>query len=185
MKTTAEIRAWREAHPRERLDLQYADLRIADLRGADLRGANLQGANLRGADLGSANLQGANLQYADLRIADLRGADLGSANLQGANLRGAYLGSANLQGADLRSASVEFVPRCLSASSGSGYMMILADHGEEGLIVHCECRRFTVEQAREHWQLGKGHEERHQAEALGALDYLIGLARSRGWEVPE
>ncbi len=153
MRTTREITEWRKANHDSRLDLFGANLFGADLRGADLFGANLRDADLRDADL----------RDADLRDADLRGANLFGAKLSGAN--------------------VEHVSRCLEASSGSGYTMILADHGDEGLIVHCGCHRFTLEQAREHWREGKDHEEQHLRDVLAALDYLLGLAKSRGWTV--
>ena len=67
MRTTAEIQAWRDEHPGERLDLYGADLQGADLQGANLRSANLRSANLQGADLGGADLQGAYLRGANLQ----------------------------------------------------------------------------------------------------------------------
>src|SRR5262249_10328082 len=65
------IRAWREQHPDERLDLTKADFRRftllnVDLSGADLREAWLERADLAGVDLCKANLRGAHLHEARL-----------------------------------------------------------------------------------------------------------------------
>jgi Pentapeptide repeats (8 copies) len=88
----AAIRAWREQHPYESLDLCDADL-----RGVHLQGADLQGAKLQGASLFHAKLQHANLSHANLSHAILQGASLYEANLQGASLYEANLHSANLR----------------------------------------------------------------------------------------
>lgn len=54
MRTTAEIAAWREAHPGERLNLSGADLSYANLCIADFSYADLTDANLTGAELSRA-----------------------------------------------------------------------------------------------------------------------------------
>ena len=142
----------------------------ANLRGADLVWANLDAANLRAANLGAANLGGANL-----RGANLRAANLGGANLCWANLRGALCGSVLAEKCD----------RILTASSGSGYQMVFVRH-PDGISVHASCRDFeSIAKAREHWREGKGHDPKHLADCLSALDYLTALAKQRGWTLPE
>jgi hypothetical protein len=100
------VRAWRAAHPEERLDLSNAVLRVANLKGADLRDADCTGADLRGSDLREADLRGARLTgallngaYAD--DAKFEGADLSYAELQEASLRRAILRKASLHNAHL------------------------------------------------------------------------------------
>ena len=91
------IRQWREANPKERLDLSMMppveaglnvmDLIVADLSEADLQMMHFIGTDLRGADLRGADLKGADLSLADLRGANLSGADLGLAKLRKTHLR--------------------------------------------------------------------------------------------------
>ena len=162
-----------------------ADLGGANLHWADLGGANLGGANLHWANLGGADLGGANLHWADLRWANLGGAILRGANLDGADLRCANLRGANLGGARCSSVSAEKCDRILTASSGSGYQMVFVRH-PDGISVHAGCRDFeSIAKAREHWREGKGHDPKHLADCLSALDYLTALAKQRGWTLPE
>ena len=172
-----------------------ADLYRANLHGANLCGANLCGADLGGADLSGANLRWANLREANLREANLCGADLGGANLCEANLRGANLRWANLRWANLRGADLggarcssvlaEKCDRILTASSGSGYQMVFVRH-PDGISVHASCRNFeSIAKAREHWREGKGHDPKHLADCLSALDHLTALAKRRGRTLPE
>ena len=152
---------------------------------ANLRRADLGGANLDGADLGWANLCWANLDGADLGGANLRGASLRGANLRWANLCGANLCWANLCGALCGSVLAEKCDRILTASSGSGYQMVFVRH-PDGISVHASCRNFeSIAKAREHWREGKGHDPKHLADCLSALDYLTALAKQRGWTLPE
>ena len=214
-ETASDLRAAVVEAVGKKANLREANLREANLCGANLRGANLGGANLLGADLLGANLGGANLGGANLRGANLLGADLlganlgeanlGGANLLGANLRGAILGGANLLGANLRGANLggagldgadldgarcssvlaEKCDRILTASSGSGYQMAFVRH-PDGISVHAGCRDFeSITKAREHWREGKGHDPKHLADCLSALDYLTALAKQRGWTLPE
>lgn len=177
MRTTAEIAAWREANPEQRLDLRGANLRGADLsrdylRGANLHGADLRGTHLRGADLSGANLTGAYLIEANLVGADLSGAHLREANLRGANLRGAnlsgaylsgaYLVGADLSGADLREANLiganlrgadlykaTGIER-LNMIDPRGYVPV-AQHIDGQVIITSDCRRFAADDALVHW----------------------------------
>ena len=132
MRTTAEIAEWREANPSERLDLSRADLSMADLSVANLSGANLRGANLSRADLSRADLRGA-----DLRGADLRGADLSRANLRGADL---YVTKGITQ---------------LDMIDPRGYTPIAQELDGKTIIIS-GCRRFTVNEALDHW--GEGYQ---------------------------
>jgi hypothetical protein len=80
-----------------------------------------------------ANLQGANLWFADLRGANLRDANLYNANLQGANLRGV----------------VGYV--CGGWDSrGHHFRGNLQDDGT--VRITAGCRKFSLEEAREHWK---------------------------------
>ncbi len=157
----------------------------ANLRGADLREANLREANLREANLRGASLREANLRWANLRGANLYEANLGGANLREANLCWANLRGANLCGALCGSVLAEKCDRILTASSGSGYQMVFVRH-PDGISVHASCRNFeSIAKAREHWREGKGHDPKHLADCLSALDYLTALAKRRGWTLPE
>ena len=152
----------------------YASETASDLRAAVVEAVGKK-ANLRGANLGGANLRGANLRGANLRGANLRGANLRGANLCWADLRGALCGSVLAEKCD----------RILTASSGSGYQMVFVRH-PDGISVHAGCRDFeSIAKAREHWREGKGHDPKHLADCLSALDYLTALAKQRGWTLPE
>ncbi len=166
-------------------DLRWADLGEANLCGANLRGANLRWANLRGANLGEANLYGANFRGANLCWANLREANLYRANLREANLCWADLGGADLGGARCSSVLAEKCDRIFTASSGSGYQMVFVRH-PDGISVHAGCRDFeSIAKASEHWREGKGHDPKHLADCLSALDHLTALAKRRGWTLPE
>ena len=117
--------------------------------------------------------------------ANLRWANLGGANLGGANLRGANLRGANLRGARCSSVLAEKCDRILTASSGSGYQMVFVRH-PDGISVHAGCHDFeSIAKAREHWREGKGHDPKHLADCLSALDHLTALTKRRGWTLPE
>ena len=167
----------------------YASETASGLRAALVEAVGKK-ANLRGADLVWANLDAANLRAANLRGASLREANLGWANLDGANLYEANLYEANLGWANLRGALcgsvlAEKCDRILTASSGSGYQMVFVRH-PDGISVHASCRNFeSIAKAREHWREGKGHDPKHLADCLSALDYLTALAKQRGWTLPE
>ena len=104
--------AWRQKHPKIKINLNNAPLEGIDLRKADLSDAefimtSLNGADLRDANLSRAILIGAHLHEANLRHADLSEADLSDAVLCRATLiqadfRDTNLKRANLCGADLR-----------------------------------------------------------------------------------
>ena len=100
------IAEWRQAHPKECLDLTKFRFGLAYLAGADLAGANLGMADFGFAMLMRANLSGANLRLANLSLADLSYADLGGADLQAANLSLARLSGADLSRAMLGSTSL-------------------------------------------------------------------------------
>ena len=169
----------------KKANLRGADLVWVNLDGADLGWANLRGASLREANLGWANLDGANLYEANLREANLGWANLRGASLRGANLDEANLCWANLRGALCGSVLAEKCDRILTASSGSGYQMVFVRH-PDGISVHASCRNFeSIAKAREHWREGKGHDPKHLADCLSALDYLTALAKQRGWTLPE
>ena len=169
-ETASDLRAAVVEAVGKKANLGWANLRWADLGEANLDGANLRGANLRGANLGWANLRGANLYGANLYEANLRGA-----NLRGANLDGALCGSVLAEKCD----------RIFTASSGSGYQMVFVRH-PDGISVHAGCRDFeSIAKARKHWREGKGHDPKHLADCLSALDYLTALAKQRGWTLPE
>jgi uncharacterized protein YjbI with pentapeptide repeats len=108
--------AWREKHPKIRVDLNGAHLdgahlngahlSVADLNGAHLDRAHLDGADLLGAHLSEAHLSGAHLRKANLIVAHLRGAHLSGADLRDARLSGANFSEADLSVADLSEANV-------------------------------------------------------------------------------
>ena len=167
----------------------YASETASDLRAAVVEAvgkkANLYEANLRGANLRGASLREANLDGANLYEANLDGANLGGANLGGANLRRANLCWADLGGARCGSVLAEKCDRIFTASSGSGYQMVFVRH-PDGISVHAGCRDFeSIAKARKHWREGKGHDPKHLADCLSALDYLTALAKRRGWTLPE
>ena len=105
-KGAKAIAEWRQAHPKECLDLTKFRFGLAYLAGADLAGANLGMADFGFAMLMRANLSGANLRLANLSLADLSYADLGGADLQAANLSLARLSGADLSRAILGSTSL-------------------------------------------------------------------------------
>ena len=83
--------AWRQEHPKIKIDLNGAlldgiDLRQADLSNAELIMACLNGADLRDTNLSRAILIGVHLHEANLRHADLSEADLSDAVLCKATL---------------------------------------------------------------------------------------------------
>ena len=179
-ETASDLRAALVEAVGKKANLGWANLDGANLYEANLRGANLRGASLRGASLGEANLG-----WANLREANLREANLCEANLCGANLCGADLGWADLGGARCSSVLAEKCDRIFTASSGSGYQMVFVRH-PDGISVHAGCRDFeSIAKAREHWREGKGHDPKHLADCLSALDYLTALAKQRGWTLPE
>lgn len=98
------IAEWREANPKERLDLRGANLRRADLVHADLSHADFTQANLEWADLRWSDLAGANFDMAKLVRADFFKTELARAILRRADLRMANFEDANLRGADLAGA---------------------------------------------------------------------------------
>ena len=122
--------------------------------------------------------------YASETASDLRAAVVEAVGKK-ANLRGADLLGANLRGALCSSVLAEKCDRILTASSGSGYQMVFVRH-PDGISVHASCRNFeSIAKAREHWREGKGHDPKHLADCLSALDYLTALAKQRGWTLPE
>ncbi len=152
----------------------YASETASDLRAAVVEAVGKK-ANLRGANLCWANLCWANLCWANLCWA----------NLREANLREANLGWADLGGARCSSVLAEKCDRILTASSGSGYQMVFVRH-PDGISVHASCRNFeSIAKASKHWREGKGHDPKHLADCLSALDYLTALAKQRGWTLPE
>jgi len=98
------VAAWRERHPRNRLDLSDAPLRRAelhheDLSNADFRNACLEWADLRWTDLMHTDFSHAKLVQADLHKSDLRNAGLRFADLTDTNLEDADLTDADVTGA--------------------------------------------------------------------------------------
>ena len=184
-ETASDLRAAVVEAVGKKANLRGANLGWANLDGANLYEANLDGANLYEANLGWANLDGANLYEANLDGANLYEANLDGANLGGANLCWANLCWADLGGALYGSVLAEKCDRILTASSGSGYQMVFVRH-PDGISVHASCRNFeSIAKAREHWREGKGHDPKHLADCLSALDYLTALAKQRGWTLPE
>lgn len=98
------LNKWREARPREQLDLRGASLKKIDLQGADLSVVNLSGS-----DLDEADLTGAELIESDLSSASLLGAILVDASIVHATLYRCNLSFADLEGADLEGADMEDV----------------------------------------------------------------------------
>jgi uncharacterized protein YjbI with pentapeptide repeats len=98
--------AWRQKHPKIKINFQGADLSGADLRQANLSKVDLSGADLSDADLRGADLSDATLIMAHLKKARLRDADLSRATLIGAHLKKACLRNADLSDADLRNATL-------------------------------------------------------------------------------
>ena len=122
--------------------------------------------------------------YASETASDLRAAVVEAVGKK-ADLGGANLGGADLDGARCGSVLAEKCDRILTASSGSGYQMVFVRH-PDGISVHAGCRDFeSIAKAREHWREGKGHDPKHLADCLSALDYLTALAKQRGWTLPE
>ena len=95
------IDAWRERHPRTRLNLMGANLSRANLSRANLSRTNLNWADLNWANLSGADLSGAVLIEAILSGADFSGAVLSEAVLRRADFSGAVLSEAILSRADL------------------------------------------------------------------------------------
>jgi len=118
-KGAKAIAAWRQAHPRARLDLSKADL-----SGADLSWGDLSTADLNGVDLNGANLSGAIFIEADLLAASLNGANLSRAFLVGANLSWAAFANANLDEAYFALTSLSHID--LSQAGGLGTAQHLA-----------------------------------------------------------
>jgi len=176
-------------------DLRFANLRGSDLRGSDLHFADLRGSDLRGSDLRSANLHGADLRFADLRGSDLRGSDLRSANLHGADLRGADLRGSDLHGSDLHGADLRgadlhgadlhdgklfrISPRIALEFAHDWQLVIY--NSDNGLLVHCGCRKFpSPEAARGHWN--KHENQQRRDVVIPALDALLSIAKAQGWD---
>ena len=136
--------------------------------------ADLTGANLTRADLTGANLSGANLSGADLTGADLSGANLSGANLSGVNLTDANLTDANLSRADL----------IAGASRSDGYRFLLVRHKDGSVHLQAGCRRFTLPEARAHWQSTRAGTPLGD-ETFAILDHLERVAVIRGWIKPE
>ena len=124
----------------EEANLSRANLEEANLIDADLSRANLSRANLVGATLIEADLSKANLSEANLSRAYLVGANLSGANLSGANLIGANLSDANLIGATVPVAAFDCRGFALNVRHVDGRLQFIAG-----------CRRFTLEQALDHW----------------------------------
>jgi hypothetical protein len=97
-----------------------------------------------------ANLTGANLTWADLTRADLTGA--------------------NLTGADL----------IAGASRSDGYRFMLVRNADQRLTLQAGCRRFTLQEAREHWAKTRGGTPLGD-ETFAIIDHLERVARIRGW----
>lgn len=131
------LAAFRERHPRTRLDLRGANLEEAPLAGdfsgarfdacnlkeaslpRQLRGASFVGARMRLAHLNGgaggeeefdrrqACFRGAHMTDCNLRHANFRGADFTGADLRGAFFEGALLEEANFSGCLLKDAHFE------------------------------------------------------------------------------
>lgn len=93
--------AWRQAHPKVRLDFEGANLKRAKLLEVDLRSANFRGTNLELSDFRWADLQDCDFTGAQLARADFHKADLTNAKLTKANLKLTNFEDANLTNADL------------------------------------------------------------------------------------
>ena len=146
-------------------DLSGANLRRADLSDADLSYADLSGANLRYANLRRANLRRADLSYADLSYADLSGADLRRANLSGANLSGANLSGANL---------------IAGGQNTRGYLFY-AYMDDNALILRAGCRRFTLQQAKDHWNNAHDDDPVLKEDCISIVERIERMAKVRGW----
>ena len=92
---------WKQAHPRIKVDLQFADLHETCLSGANLRKSNLSGADLSETNLKRVDLRDADLRETIFTWADLSRARLNHALMHRADLSGTDLSAASLQGAAL------------------------------------------------------------------------------------
>ena len=125
----------------------------------------LRGADLRGVDLRGADLLRANLYEADLYEADLHGANLHGANLLRANLRGAR--------------------GIFSAGCTIDHHEFFAVSHHYGIRVKAGCQWWTMAEAREYYETGKGtsHPTPVLAERIAKLDAIEAGAIARGWAV--
>ena len=105
-------------------------------------------------------------------------ADLSSADLSYANLSSADLSCANLSYADLSDAGQD----CRGYRFFGQY-----NNDKKVFIITAGCRKFSVGEARAHWEASHEDDVLLRAECLAKVAYLETIARSRGWlaEEPE
>ena len=82
---------------------------------------------------------------------------------------------ASLDGANLVGASLDGAIGVIDAGSPDGWRCVGWMRGSD-LIIKAGCRDKTVAEAREYWS---GEPDR--AEILAAVDYIVAVAKLRGW----